>query len=221
MAFIYKITNKTNGKIYIGKTEETVEKRFKQHLSESNRNRCKDRPLYKAIKKYGKENFEVSLVEETQDADIREIFWINFYNSYSNGYNATKGGDGKSYVNKDLILDVLLNTTKNCAEVARLTGYDRATCVKVAKENKLYEKHSGLNNNLMKSVIGTNLLDGTTMVFNSCREASRYFISLNNLNSKSESGYAGHIASCCNGKRKSAFGFRWIYCGNSGDRQVS
>lgn len=55
MAFIYKITNLVNGKVYIGKTEETIEKRFRQHLSESNKDRCKNRPLYRAIRKYGKE----------------------------------------------------------------------------------------------------------------------------------------------------------------------
>ena len=86
--FIYKITNKVNGKVYIGKTEETVEKRFKQHLSEYLKERSKNRPLYRAMQKYGKENFEVCTLEETNNSSEREIFWIEFYSSYSNGYNA-------------------------------------------------------------------------------------------------------------------------------------
>lgn len=141
MAFIYKITNKINGKLYIGKTEETVEKRFKQHLSECNKDRCKNRPLYRAIRKYGKENFEVSLIEETDDPCNREVFWIEFYESFGNGYNATKGGDGSSYVDKDIVIFHLINTTRNCSEVARLTGYDNSTCRKIAIENNLYVKY--------------------------------------------------------------------------------
>ena len=35
MAYIYKITNNVNGKIYIGKTEHSVEKRFKEHCSDA------------------------------------------------------------------------------------------------------------------------------------------------------------------------------------------
>lgn len=41
MAFIYKIKNNINNKCYVGKTEESIEKRFSQHISESKRERCK------------------------------------------------------------------------------------------------------------------------------------------------------------------------------------
>lgn len=61
-------------------------------------NSLKDkRPLYKAIAKYGMENFSIETIEEVEDDFLgeREIYWINYYNSYSKGYNATLGGDGK------------------------------------------------------------------------------------------------------------------------------
>lgn len=50
--------------------------------------------IVKAIKKYGKENFIIELIEEvrTEDLDNREKYWISYYNSYEEGYNCTKGG---------------------------------------------------------------------------------------------------------------------------------
>lgn len=47
MAFIYKITNDVNGKVYIGKTLFSVEKRWKEHFKDSKKERCKNRPLYR------------------------------------------------------------------------------------------------------------------------------------------------------------------------------
>lgn len=47
--YIYKITNSINGKAYIGKTMGTPEKRFKEHIADSKRDRYANRPLYKAF----------------------------------------------------------------------------------------------------------------------------------------------------------------------------
>lgn len=53
IGYIYKITNKINGKVYIGKTTKTVQERWKEHLRESRTERSENRPLYRAIRKYG------------------------------------------------------------------------------------------------------------------------------------------------------------------------
>ena len=63
MAYIYQITNKINNKIYIGKTEFSIEKRFKEHCKDAYDNKKEKRPLYAAMRKYGIENFEISLIE--------------------------------------------------------------------------------------------------------------------------------------------------------------
>ena len=96
MGFIYKITNNLNQKVYIGLTTKTIEQRWKEHLSVVNKHKEK-RPLYNAINKYGVENFSISIVEEVDDDFLgeREKYWINQYNSYEKGYNATYGGDGR------------------------------------------------------------------------------------------------------------------------------
>lgn len=90
--FIYKITNLINGKLYIGQTTRSIEERFKQHLKPSNR--CTI--LKEAIKKYGRENFKIELIEicKKEDLDIKEIFWIKELNTISpNGYNIVGGGN--------------------------------------------------------------------------------------------------------------------------------
>ena len=86
---IYKIENKINGKIYIGQSIE-IERRWQKHLSASD-----DFIVHQAIRKYGKENFIFSIVEECELIDLneKENYWINFYQSIvPNGYNMIPGG---------------------------------------------------------------------------------------------------------------------------------
>jgi len=97
MGYIYKVTNQINGKVYIGQTNYTVENRWRQHLTDAAREDISDRPLYRAIRKYGPEAFTVECIEECprDQLDDREIYWIDQYQSYQYGYNATPGGAGR------------------------------------------------------------------------------------------------------------------------------
>lgn len=96
MAFIYKITNKVNGKVYIGQTQKTIQERFANHIKKAKIHT--NRYLYDAMNYYGYENFTVEKIEECpkEKLDEREIYWISFYNSNNKnfGYNMTKGGGG-------------------------------------------------------------------------------------------------------------------------------
>ena len=76
MAYIYEIINDVNDKRYIGKTEFDINKRFAEHCNDAFRERNKGRPLYKAIQKYGIEHFSIQLIEETDNPEEREIYWI-------------------------------------------------------------------------------------------------------------------------------------------------
>ena len=126
MAFIYKITNDINQKVYIGMTERTIEERFKEHCREYKQRRCEKRPLYSAMKKYGPEHFHVELVEETNSPEEREQYWIKYYNSYKEGYNATIGGDGKSHIDNNEIEKMLeaYNRLGTVVAVRQETGHD-------------------------------------------------------------------------------------------------
>jgi group I intron endonuclease len=59
---IYKITNKVNGKVYIGQTIRSLNTRFKEHCKKP---RCI--ALHSAINEYGRNSFEVSILEKVKD----------------------------------------------------------------------------------------------------------------------------------------------------------
>jgi group I intron endonuclease len=85
---IYKITNNINDKFYIGKTIKTADERFKRHFYN---HKTQNTYLYKAMRKYGFENFSIEIIEETRNLDEREKFWIS---TLLPQYNMTSGGDG-------------------------------------------------------------------------------------------------------------------------------
>lgn len=93
---IYKITNKINGKIYVGQTSLSIEKRFDKHIkcAESKVNRH----LYDSMNHYGYDNFIIEMIEDNilkENIDERERFWISELHSRSpKGYNMTEGGGG-------------------------------------------------------------------------------------------------------------------------------
>jgi len=97
---VYRITNKINGKIYIGITNQGVATRWYKHVSDANSDSTF--PIHNAIRKYGKENFQVETIyllsEDCDYEDLKnyERFWIAHYDSYNReiGYNLTLGGDG-------------------------------------------------------------------------------------------------------------------------------
>ncbi|MGJ7912617.1 NUMOD3 domain-containing DNA-binding protein [Neobacillus sp. LXY-1] len=97
---IYKATNLRNGKMYIGQTTDPMEERKRRHISSVING--DDTVFYRAIRKYGEENFNWCIIGEAyskDELDDKERFWIAYYNTYihakkSHGYNMTLGGDG-------------------------------------------------------------------------------------------------------------------------------
>ncbi len=94
---IYKITNRVNGKVYVGQTIQPLKYRKKDHLN------CIEKlsrlVLYKAFKKYGKDNFlweEIDHADTKEELDTKEKHYIEFFNAMDrrHGYNMTFGGEG-------------------------------------------------------------------------------------------------------------------------------
>ena len=100
MVGIYKIENLLNHHCYIGQSRN-IEKRWEAHkIAAFNSNQSSyDYPLYKAIRKYGLENFSFEVVEtcSVEELNYKEIYWIGFYNSFEEGYNQTIGGYAPTY----------------------------------------------------------------------------------------------------------------------------
>jgi group I intron endonuclease len=94
MGHIYLITNKINGKLYVGQTVQELNQRLYQHIASAVH---RDSLLHRAILKYGGDNFEISELEPVDDKDLsaREKYWINKLGTLKpNGYNINPGGAG-------------------------------------------------------------------------------------------------------------------------------
>lgn len=90
---IYKLTNIETQQVYIGQARDARE-RLREHAKCSLKIDCPgNNKLYPAMQKYGLENFTYELMEECakEDLDEREAYWINYYDSYTYGYNSTRG----------------------------------------------------------------------------------------------------------------------------------
>lgn len=204
MAYIYKITNDINDKIYIGKTEYSIEKRFKEHCKDSKREHYEKRPLYNAMNKYGIEHFHIELIEETDEPEEREIYWIQYYGSFKYGYNATMGGDGKHYRDYDLVI-ALYNEGKNIKEIAQILHYDITTCrtaleqASITADQRRTRGRECLSHSVLQLDKDT---EDVVAIYPSVQAA---YTALG----KGLSG--GAIAAVCKGKRQTAYGYKWKY----------
>lgn len=106
VGYIYKVTNNINGKIYIGQTRQSIERRWSQHITNSKLEQTHSL-LDMAIKKYGKDNFTVKCIKEISTETKQELinmlnikekeYIIKFNSSYKQGnYNITDGGEKTS-----------------------------------------------------------------------------------------------------------------------------
>jgi hypothetical protein len=92
---VYKHTSKTTKKTYIGYTSKSLSERLHKH--HVNALADIDTHFYRAIRKYGLEDFtsEILWKGDCHDqAKNNEIKYIEYFQSFINGYNQTKGGDG-------------------------------------------------------------------------------------------------------------------------------
>lgn len=214
MAYIYKITNIINGKSYIGKTYLSIEERFKQHIQDSKKARCENRPLYSAMSKYGIENFKIEVVEETNIPAEREIYWIKFYNTYGKtGYNATIGGDGKRHLDHDKIISDYLKYQER-KKVAEINNCSSDSVTNILELNHIPMKtgQEVMKNKYSKKV---QMVDRSTLdivhEFDSQKEAAQFLIDNHYTSAKSVNNISGKIGMVCKGKRGTAYGYLWRY----------
>lgn len=94
---VYAVVNQTNGKMYVGSTERELKVRWQKHFAKTNEGSlC---TLHKAIRKYGRDNFDIRMIEEYPSRETMlagEIDWIAYFDTYKSpyGYNDTPGGEG-------------------------------------------------------------------------------------------------------------------------------
>ena len=107
MMIVYKATNKLNDKVYIGITTKTLKHRMSIHKRDS---KVKNTYFYKAIRKYGFDNFvweEIDTASTIEELHEKEIYYIKQYDSFDNkenGYNTTSGGGSLYLITEEEIL---------------------------------------------------------------------------------------------------------------------
>ena len=125
MVGIYKITNLISGKCYIGQSRH-VERRFNAHKNKpfDLNSESYDYPLYRAIRKYGLENFKFEVIEECSVDKLNELErkYIKVFDSFLNGYNQDEGGNNASHFLKLSFDDLMaiierLRTSKDSSEI--------------------------------------------------------------------------------------------------------
>lgn len=96
---IYKITNRLDGKVYIGQTVQSMESRWKRHKT-GDYGRRTDSYLYRAIALHGEDNFKIEQIdsaETLEELNIKEETYIKAFGCLSpNGYNLHPGGNNKN-----------------------------------------------------------------------------------------------------------------------------
>lgn len=235
---IYKITNRINGKIYIGQTIKTVEHRWMLHCSEHSG--CL--ALSSAIKKYGKESFVVEVIDKASsmaELNEKEIFWIkNCGAMYPAGYNLREGGEngGKlsentkskiSRANKGRVHTAQARKNMSEAGKGRKCWWSgkkmpREAVEKAIKSRSGYKHSEETKLKMSQSHKGKTVPDSMRKHLSEmnkgkpthlskgvmCVETGDTFICA----SEAEREYkTGHIIEVCRGKRKTAGGYHWQY----------
>lgn len=141
--YIYKATNRINGKSYIGQTVD-YRSRVWQHQRCYEKEKCK---FHDAIQGFGFDNFDWEILktcENKKEADQSERYYIEYYNSYRDGYNENKGGVGGHNAVPVVCLSLNGEFVKryDSAADAEKDGFNNVNVILCCK-NKLYtcKKH--------------------------------------------------------------------------------
>ena len=206
MTGIYKIENLINHQIYIGQSKN-IEKRWQDH---KNRTKTGTTKFYQALREYGIENFSWEIIEECsqEQLDENEIYWIEHYDSYKNGYNSTPGGQFQTTISSQKIFEEWDNGL-SIGEIAKKLKIGVSTVYYELVNYKNYSVHKSKvrggklafktrqeNNN--DSIFQYSMNGKFIKEWSSCKEIER------ELNISSAS-----VGKVLNGIRNSAGSFRW------------
>ena len=206
---IYKITNKINNKIYIGQSVN-IEQRFYTHCSDA-LTKTDNNYFHNAIRKYGKENFYIEIIEEcsVEELNDKEVYWINKYNSTDSsiGYNSTLGGEGnRKFSLKEM--QEMWDEGKSTKEISEILNCSRETVAMNLKGYKDFSQRKSYirgmkyadNPQHKKKVYQYNFDGEFIQEFDSLSEAG---IAVNN------DKYSGSMIRRSINKKTSAYGFQW------------
>lgn len=122
-----------------------LQHRLEQHYSALKKNKHHSHKLQRAVNLYGIENFSVSYeiveIEKEEDLNLIEIAEIEKFDSYNNGYNETKGGDGNAHLfdfnTRVLIYQICQKYDGVKRQLSRFFDCDDSTIASIANNSML------------------------------------------------------------------------------------
>lgn len=203
MIGIYGFQNLITNKWYIGQSIH-IEARRQQHLSES-LHRKNNNKFHNTINKYGIDNFNFVILEECSPEQLneREIYWINYYNSFVDGYNSTPGGQEK-YYNPQLIYDAW-DQGLSIKQISEKLNIGTSCIYYNLQDYPKYNKHESKVRGGLSIVSNNNTIFQYDLNGNFIKEWRSY------KEIEKILGYnSALIGKCVAGKRKSAYNYQWF-----------
>ena len=160
------------------------------------------------MNKYGIEHFHIELLEETDNPEERERYWIEQKGSFKFGYNATLGGDGKPYLDYEVLIEAY-KQLDSLQAVHELYGCDTHHLSHILKEKGIAVKTmQKVNQEKFGKRVNQHDLQGNYLkTYAGARDAARA-VSKETTNL---GGAASHITDVCKGKRKTAYKYIWKF----------
>jgi group I intron endonuclease len=140
---IYQIRNLINNKVYIGKSVN-INNRKTQHFSSLRNNKHKNFKLQGSVNKHGIDNFVFEILELCEEIDIKEIEYINKYNSCKNGYNISSE---KSHMSKKWISKLKYLRKNDNKYIEQFNNFR----LKADESNRVKINEYDLNGNFIKT----------------------------------------------------------------------
>lgn len=228
--YIYCVENSVNGKMYIGQTRKTIFKRFSEHKWDAIHRSDDGMALHRAIAKYGADKFTIHPILEITSETVEDLVYklniaereyISEYNTIiPHGYNVAQGGSVLFPSTETPVYcfkrdGEFVAMYRSMMEAERVTGISHShICIASNHDNTRRRTAGGYlwsltseppkyidRGVLRKRKIAQCTMDGRVVrVFDSATDAA---VELNLQNSL--------ISACCNGRRKSTGGYRWIF----------
>lgn len=229
---IYKVTNKVNGKVYIGQTIRTLEQRKWQHLDAA-KNGCKTH-FYNAIRKYGEDSFVFEILDEAssvQELNELERYYIAKFDSIKNGYNMVDGGNNNVMFLDDVKQKHLesMRSNETRAKISKTlkkyrkehpwTEEQKRKFAESKYGNKNFEGHhltpehrEAINKKLRKKVYCINENGNKIAEFNSVKAAAEWWYN-NGFSDRKNYYDLCNVIKQSNTQDKFIRGLKWIYEG--------
>lgn len=229
---IYRFINIVNNKSYIGQSVN-IKRRLQDHKK---RYQYVDNKFYRALRKYGFENFSFEIVElcKFEELNEKEIFYIQYYDAYYNGYNSTLGGSNgtlmvlteeglQSLIHdlKETQLDYQSLNDKYGISIQNISlinqgkvnirpneNYPLRKIPNRAKNRRDPKSMTGKLNINAKAVTGINTKTQEVIYFDTRADAARYLLE-KEITKANLRAIETSIYKVIHGLRKTAYGFVW------------